>query len=143
MKTSLEEINRMTLSAAWTKQNLPADAIRASWDDFRAGQQVELQNITLPGERQSIEKLSELAAKYERAVAVFDSTGQEERAALYQHTLLPLYLSARSVAQDVINLNRTDLLAVEEQLEGKRGAGAAIADRVCRRGGRIGSPPAS
>ena len=116
MKTSLEEINRMTLSAVWTKENLPADAIRTEWEDFRSGQEVESQNITLPGERQLTDKLFELAAKYQRAVATFDTAGQGERAALYQRTLLPLYLSARGAAQDVINLNRTDLLAVEAQL---------------------------
>ncbi len=116
MKTSLEEINRMTLSAVWTKENLPADAIKAEWEDFRSGQEVESQNITLPGERQLTDKLFELAAKYQRAVVTFDAAGQEERAALYQQTLLPLYLSARGAAQDVINLNRTDLLAVEAQL---------------------------
>ncbi len=86
-----------------------------NWEQFQDNLQKEQGNITLPGERQLVEQLTELSAAYRReGDAFFAGPASPERRAAYfgekgKPGLLARFYSVKKVAGDIRRLNQENM----------------------------------
>ena len=83
---------------------------------FRAALDVEINNITLPGEREKAERIRDLFEEYTKALPLViqgDRSSQMRRAA-YFSTLLPLFEQIKKVAQEVLLMNQTNMMEAND-----------------------------
>ncbi len=87
-------------------QSLIRDNVRA----FRLALDVELQNITLPGERDKAEHLQSLFEKYEDSLeAAAISSPEQTRREAYFSEILPLFHQIKATADDILSMNQENM----------------------------------
>ncbi|RPH75363.1 MAG: HAMP domain-containing protein, partial [Nitrospiraceae bacterium] len=111
MKESLERMDSGILFTLTGNEVEGNHLIEEYTPKFRAALDVELSNITLPGERERAERIRTLFEKYTRAIPFVTQAGRpsEARRADYFSTLRPLFQGIKEVAQEVLFMNQTNM----------------------------------
>lgn len=111
MKESLERMDSSTLFTLAGNELEGNRLIKEYASKFRAALNVELGNITLPGEREKAEKIKALFERYVRVVPLVTESGRssEERQTGYFSKMLPLFQEIKNVAQDILLMNQNNM----------------------------------
>jgi len=78
---------------------------------FSSSLDIELGDITLPGEREKAERIKELFPEYVKTISfVTDmSVSFESRRAAYFSTLLPMFQEIKNLAQEILEMNQANM----------------------------------
>jgi len=111
MKESLEQIDRGVLLTFTGNDNEGISAIRLQERNFQNALQVELGNITLPGEHQKAMRIRGLFVKYTQLIDhVTDSTTVLSlRQKRYFTTLIPLFREIKQLSGEVLDMNQSNM----------------------------------
>jgi NtrC-family two-component system sensor histidine kinase KinB len=111
MKESLERIDSGILFTLADNEVQGNHLIKEYSPEFRAALDVELGNITLPGEREKAERIRALFEEYTKAVPLVTQLTRslEARKASYFSTLQPSFQKIRKVAQEILLMNQTNM----------------------------------
>ena len=83
---------------------------------FQKNLQKELNNITLPGEGELADKISEAEGRYQALVQTFwDTSDPEARRKMYFSELLPLFTEIKNNAQEVIRINQENMVQADHR----------------------------
>jgi two-component system, NtrC family, sensor histidine kinase KinB len=128
MKESLERMDSGTLFTLAGNDLEGNRLIEEYTSRFRAALNVELGNITLPGEREKAEKIKVLFERYAEAIPLVTQVERspEERNADYFSKLKPLFQEIKNVAQDILLMNQTNMSEANN-------AARSLADAAYRR----------
>src|SRR5271156_1299329 len=100
MKDSLDQLNTRAQRLIWEEpaaRKIDPSEIEARFEKNLAAQ---LNNVTLPGEREASLQLADLWQQYQEHYETFDSV-QTDRSDMYKRDLLPRYEELRQDAQHV------------------------------------------
>ena len=111
MKESLERMDSgilYTLSGNAMEGNR---LIEEYTTQFRAALEVELGNITLPGEGEKAQRIKTLFNQYLEAIPLVTQTARplKSRQTAYFSTLQPLFQEIKRLAQDILVMNQTNM----------------------------------
>jgi len=97
------------------------DQIAQSEARFEKALQVELGNITLPGEGEKAERLKQLFGQYRSAIKVMANPafGREARRKAYFDDLLPLFQRVKDTADDILRMNQENMVAMDARARGQ------------------------
>jgi two-component system, NtrC family, sensor histidine kinase KinB len=108
MKEALEKMNIEVLQSFSTE--LPTGPVNVAESEkrFREALQIELGNITLPGEQEKADRIARLYSDYAKAIRAVsvDSTPLQQRRDLYFTTLLPMHSEIKLLAQQILDMNQ-------------------------------------
>jgi two-component system, NtrC family, sensor histidine kinase KinB len=117
MKESLDQLNNRAQQIIWQDAQSPPIDVAAYKNIFSRNLHGELGNITLPGEGDLAHQLSDLWNGYQSKYAEFDPTPAAARQGLYRADLLPLYQSMKQVAQQISDMNMSNMVSVDGQVK--------------------------
>ncbi|MCK9293973.1 MAG: ATP-binding protein [Desulfobulbaceae bacterium] len=111
MKEALERMDSGILFTLAGNQEEGNRLIEAYTPEFRAALERELDNITLPGERERMERIKNLFADYTTAIPQVTRPDRpaEARRADYFSILQPLFTEMKEKAQEVLLMNQTNM----------------------------------
>jgi two-component system, NtrC family, sensor histidine kinase KinB len=111
MKESLERMDSGTLFTLAGNELEGNRLIEEYTSRFRSALNVELGNITLPGEREKAEKIKVLFERYAEVIPLVTQAARSpaERKADYFSKLQPLFQEIKDVAQDILLMNQTNM----------------------------------
>jgi len=111
MKESLERMDSGILFTLAGNEVEGNRLIKEYTPRFRAALDVELSNITLPGERERVERIRTLFEEYTKAIPIVTqiTRSSEARQADYFSRLQPLFQKIKEVAQEVLLMNQTNM----------------------------------
>jgi NtrC-family two-component system sensor histidine kinase KinB len=111
MKESLERMDSGTLFTLAGNELEGNRLIEEYTSRFRSALNVELGNITLPGEREKAEKIKTLFERYAEVIPLVTQAARspEERQADYFSKLQPLFQEIKDLAQDILLMNQTNM----------------------------------
>ncbi|HSZ54326.1 MAG TPA: ATP-binding protein [Tepidisphaeraceae bacterium] len=117
MKDALDALDSRAQGIVWGDAEITQKiAEAAQMRQFQSNLDLQLANCTLPGELELSRRLDALWQNYRRAYQQFDAADGNSRD-LYRSTLLPQYQSARSVAQQVADMNMSNMVSVDGQVK--------------------------
>ena len=83
---------------------------------FRENLKVELNNITLPGEKDLADKLRKLHDRYSQSADVFWMTADvETRRKMYSDEMRPTFTEIMDTAQDIIRINQDNMVEADQK----------------------------
>jgi two-component system, NtrC family, sensor histidine kinase KinB len=111
MKEALERMDSgilFILSGNATEGNHLIDLYAS---EFRSALEVELGNITLPGEMENAQRIKKIFEEFNTTLLFVKQSSQslEVRRTSYFNTLQPLFLEIKSLAQEILTLNQTNM----------------------------------
>jgi NtrC-family two-component system sensor histidine kinase KinB len=108
MKEALERIDSGVLFLLLGYQQEGMELINANESDFEKALQVELNNITLPGEGEKVHQLQDMFTEYKSTVrdATDPSLPADVRRTNYFTKMLPLFEQIRTTADDILRMNQ-------------------------------------
>ncbi|MGA8241287.1 MAG: ATP-binding protein [Desulfobacterales bacterium] len=111
MKESLERMDSGTLFTLAENELEGNRLIEEYTSKFRDALNIELGNITLPGEREKAEIIRVLFERYVEAIPLVTGVTRspEERQADYFSKMQPLFQEIKDVAQDILLMNQTNM----------------------------------
>ena len=111
MKEALERMDSGVLFTLLGYSQEGTDFIRKNELAFEKALQIELNNITLPGEREKAHHLQKLFEKYREVLkAVEDSkTPAAERQQVYMTQLYPLFQDIKTTAGQILDMNQQNM----------------------------------
>ncbi|MGA9480069.1 MAG: ATP-binding protein [Desulfobacterales bacterium] len=111
MKESLERMDSGTLFTLAGNELEGNRLIEEYTSKFRDALNIELGNITLPGEREKAEIIRVLFERYVGAIPLVTGVTRspEERQADYFSKMQPLFQEIKDVAQDILLMNQTNM----------------------------------
>ena len=111
MKEALERIDNGVLFHFLDSEVQGRRYIEENVKQFANSLDIEVGNITLPGEREKAERIRELFTEYVKAISsVTDmSVPVETRRAAYFSTLLPMFIEIKNLAQDILQMNQANM----------------------------------
>ena len=111
MKEALEKMDSDILFSFTGRHEANLHNIGESERKFREALSVELGNITLPGEKEKAERISELFDRYATAMhRIMDgSVTPQKRRTIYFTTLLPLLTEIGTLAQQILDMNQANM----------------------------------
>jgi two-component system, NtrC family, sensor histidine kinase KinB len=111
MKEALQRIDSGVLFLLLGYEGQGMNQIRANESDFEKALQVQLNNITLPGEGEKAHQLKELFRQYKSIVkqATDLNLPADVRRANYFTKLLPLFEHIKTTADDVLQMNQRNM----------------------------------
>jgi signal transduction histidine kinase len=111
MKEALEKMDSDILFSFTGRHEASLHNIGESERKFREALSVELGNITLPGEKEKAERISELFDRYSTAMhSIMDGTvTPQQRRTTYFTTLLPLLTEIGVLAQQILDMNQANM----------------------------------
>jgi two-component system, NtrC family, sensor histidine kinase KinB len=111
MKESLERIDSGILFTLTGKDADGNDLIKENSIKFQKALDVELNNITIPGEGEKAQNIEALFRRYMNAVplATQNSHSLQERDNVYFTTVMPLFYEIKNLAQEVLTMNQTNM----------------------------------
>lgn len=117
MKAALDALDARAQATVWgdaevTRKIDEAQQVR----QFQSNLELQLGNVTLPGELEQTRHLASLWQDYQRAYQQFDTAGANSRD-VYRNMLLPQYQSAKAVAQQVADMNMQNMVSVDGQVK--------------------------
>lgn len=125
MKEALERIDSGALFLLLGYESKGISQIRSNESIFEKALEVELHNITLPGEGEGAKRLQELFTQYRSAVKAVTETNPSDggRRSDYFGKLLPLFEEIKTTADDILQMNQQNMNDANE--EARRRATAA------------------
>jgi len=117
MRESLDELNTRAQRQIWDEaaDGHPIDPA-AQLHRFQTNLDRQLANCTLPGELDLTRHLASLWQDYQSAYRQFDAAGDGGRE-LYREGLLPRYQELKRVAQQVADMNMSNMVSVDGQVK--------------------------
>ncbi|NTU44024.1 MAG: HAMP domain-containing protein [Chlorobiaceae bacterium] len=111
MKESLEQIDRGVLLTFTGHYDEGLSSIRLHENNFRNALQIELGNITLPGEHQKAMRIRALFIEYSRIIDLVTDQSQDFslRQKRYFQTLLPLFQEIKQFSGEVLEMNQANM----------------------------------
>jgi len=111
MKESLERMDSGTLYTLSGYEMEGNRLVQEYTSRFRAALDVELGNITLPGEREKSQRIKTLFDEYLKAIPLVTQTPRplEARQTAYFSTVQPLFQEIKSLAQETLVMNQTNM----------------------------------
>jgi two-component system, NtrC family, sensor histidine kinase KinB len=111
MKESLERMDSGTLFTLAGNELEGNRLIEEYTSRFRSALNVELGNITLPGEREKAEKIKALFERYAEVIPLVTQAARSpgERKVEYFSKLQPLFQEIKDVAQNILLMNQTNM----------------------------------
>jgi two-component system, NtrC family, sensor histidine kinase KinB len=108
MKESLEKMNIDLLQSFSTGHPTGPANVAESEKRFREALQIELGNITLPGEQEKADRIARLYNDYAKAIRAVsvDSTPLQQRRDRYFTTVLPMHSEIKLLAQQILDMNQ-------------------------------------
>ncbi len=114
MMSAMDKINIGILQTFTGEQRQHGErAVAVQQARFQRALDVEMHNITLPGEQERAEKLHTLADAYFMALAriTAGSTPESVRRQVYHERLVPLGASVSLVAQEILEMNQSNMIS--------------------------------
>ncbi len=115
MKESLERMDSGAVFVLLGAEQKGNDQIGQNEAPFEKALQVELGNITLPGEGEKAERLKQLFGKYRSAIKVMGNPayGREARRKAYFDEIQPLFQRIKDTADDILRMNQENMVAMD------------------------------
>ncbi|MBI4962222.1 MAG: HAMP domain-containing protein [Desulfomonile tiedjei] len=117
MKEALERMDSGILFTLLGYDKEGSELINNNVSTFEQALDVELNNITLPGERAKAAHLQELFAQYKTALAAIKdrNLAREVRREKYFAQLLPLFQEIKATADDILQMNQQNMSEANQQ----------------------------
>ncbi|MFZ5867724.1 MAG: ATP-binding protein [Thermodesulfobacteriota bacterium] len=111
MKEALERMDSAALFALLGYEEKGKDLVASNEGKFRSALQVELNNITLPGEAQKAALLQKLFSEYRADIDVVtdSSKSHEARRKYYFDRLFPLFSQIKRTADEILTMNQENM----------------------------------
>ncbi|MEW6112241.1 MAG: HAMP domain-containing protein, partial [Thermodesulfobacteriota bacterium] len=111
MKEALERMDSAALFALLGYEEKGKDLVASNDRKFRSALQVELNNITLPGEAEKAALLEKLFSEYRADIdVVIDSSkSHEARREYYFDRLFPRFLQIKRTADEILTMNQENM----------------------------------
>jgi len=111
MKESLERMDSGALFILSGYEKEGREAIDGYMPEFEKALQIELNNITLPGEGEKAAHLQELYARYKTIIQEMENTAvsSERRRQIYFTQLFPLFRSIKDTADQILTMNQQNM----------------------------------
>jgi len=116
MRESLDDLNNQAQRSLWQPCNADSAQIRSTEVKFETNFARQLNNCTLPGERELTLRLGDLWSQYKQRNEQFYSASPRDAAA-YSSELLPRYQELRRAAQQVAELNMANMVSVDGKVK--------------------------
>ncbi len=115
MKESLERMDSGAMFVLLGAEQKGNDQITRNEERFEKALQVELGNITMPGEGQKAARLSQLFQQYRSEIKVMGnpSFGREARRKAYFDGIFPLFQRIKDTADDISRINQENMVAMD------------------------------
>jgi len=112
MKESLERMDSGILFTLAGREKDGEDLVAKFSLKFRSALDVELKNITLPGEREKAQEIDRLFGQYMKTVSevINFSRPLEERKKAYFSSLMPVFVRIKELAQDILVINQKNMI---------------------------------
>lgn len=125
MKEALERMDSGILFALLGYEKEGYELILKNEAAFERAQNVQLSNITVPGEREKTTRLEELFGKYKSALAAIKNPSwpHEARRETYFTQVLPLFQEIKTTADEILQMNQKNMSDANDQA--RRTAGTA------------------
>jgi signal transduction histidine kinase len=111
MQEAIERMDSGILFIFLGEKQRGADLIQKSETFFEKALQVELNNITLPGEGEKAHHLQDLFKKYKMTLHEMQGlkTSINQQRDVYFNTLLPLFLQIKGTADEILQMNQKNM----------------------------------
>jgi len=115
MKEALERMDSGAVFVLLGAEQKGNDQIARNEARFEQALQVELGNITLPGEGEKAERLKQLFGQYRSDIKVMGNPaiGREARRKTYFDEILPLFQRVKETADDILRMNQENMVAMD------------------------------
>ena len=115
MKDALERMDSGAVFVLLGAEQKGNDQIAQNEARFEKVLQIELGNITLPGEGEKAERLKLLFGQFRSAIKVMadPAFGREARRKTYFDELLPLFQRVKETADDILRMNQENMVAMD------------------------------
>lgn len=115
MKEALERMDSGAVFVLLGAEQKGNDQIAQNEARFEKALQVELGNITLPGEGEKAERLKRLFGQFRSGIKVMGNPafGREARRKAYFEELLPLFQGMKDTADDILRMNQGNMVAMD------------------------------
>ncbi|MBK7047763.1 MAG: HAMP domain-containing protein [bacterium] len=115
MKEALERIDSGVLYTLTGEADAGRRLISDNEARFREAMDVELGNLTLPGEREAAERLQSLYGRFEGAVAgMLEGTDSARGREAYFGLVQPLFEECKTVAQSILEMNQASMSVAKD-----------------------------
>jgi signal transduction histidine kinase len=114
MKESLDQLNKRAERLIWEEPTARKTDFANAEYQFDTALNSQLNNCTLPGEREATDHLADLWQQYRAHYQTFNAAAQD-RSQLYQQDLLPRYEELKQVAQHIADMNMSNMVSVDGQ----------------------------
>jgi NtrC-family two-component system sensor histidine kinase KinB len=117
MKDSLDELNTRAQRLVWQEGGDSGQVDEAAQiARFQKNLDLQIGNVNVPGEPELTEQLRALWQSYRNNYETFDLR-QDNGRDLYRGTLLPQYQQAKRVAQQIADINMSNMVSVDGQVK--------------------------
>lgn len=117
MKAALDALDARAQAIAWGDSNSSIHADPAAQkQQFETNLNLQLANCTLPGELERTRQLASIWSDYRRTYEQFDAAPGASRD-LYRSALLPQYQSAKRAAEQLADMNMSNMVSVDGQVK--------------------------
>ena len=115
MKEALERMDSGAVFVLLGAEQKGNEQIAQNEARFVKALQVELGNITLPGEGEKAERLKQLFGQFRSGIQVMGNPafGREARRKAYFDELLPLFQRMKDTADDILRMNQENMVATD------------------------------
>jgi signal transduction histidine kinase len=115
MKEALERMDSGAVFVLLGAEQKGNDQIAQNEARFEKALQVELGNITLPGEGEKAETLKQLFGKYRSGIKVMGNPaiGREARRKAYFDGIQPLFQQIKDTADDILRMNQENMVTMD------------------------------
>ncbi len=117
MKAALDALDARAQAIAWgvSDSSIQADPSKQK-QQFETNLDLQLANCTLPGELERTRQLASIWASYRGAYEQFDAAPSGSRD-LYRRVLLPQHQSAKRAAEQLADMNMSNMVSVDGQVK--------------------------
>ena len=115
MKESIERMDSGAVFVLLGAERKGNEQIARNETRFEKALQIELGNITLPGEREKAEHLKQLYLRYRSNIRVMrdPAFGREARRKAYFDGIQPLFQQMKDKANDILHMNQENMVAMD------------------------------
>jgi two-component system, NtrC family, sensor histidine kinase KinB len=114
MKESLDQLNNRAQRMVWQEPSAKTIDLAAEEYQFDSNLIAQIGNVTLPGEKERTEHLADLWQQYRAHTDAFNAATAGRRQ-LYEQDLLPRYEEMKQVAQQIADMNMSNMVSVDGQ----------------------------